>query len=171
MCNLETDRLCLRKTTADDWERYHALNSNADVLRYCFDVPTDKEIRKEFDIRIQPWNLSSEHWLNLTIFEKDKDDVIGMTGLRNANSAAEVGFLFLPQYQGLGYGTESLKALKEYAISLGIRELFARIVKGNDASIRLVEKCGFSFYAERENVVRINGIYHNGLIYKWRHEP
>lgn len=166
MCNLETDRLYLRKTTADDWEKYYSLNSNADVLRYCFDVPPDEEIRKEFDIRIQPWNLSSEHWLNLTIFEKEKGNFIGMTGLRNANSAAEVGFLFLPQYQGLGYGTESLKALKEYAILLGIRELFARIVKGNDASNRLVEKCGFSFYAERQHVVRINEIYQDGLIYK-----
>lgn len=170
MCNLETTKLTLRKTNANDWESYYELNSNAEVLRYCFDVPPIEEIRKEFETRIQPWDLSSKHWLSLTIFEKQSANFVGMIGLRQNGSGFEVGFLFLQAFQGMGYGTESLKVLKEHAISLGVKELIARIIKGNEFSVRLVRKLGFKLYAERQNVVRINGYEHDGLIYKWTEE-
>jgi phosphinothricin acetyltransferase len=48
-----------------------------------------------------------------------------------------------PDYQGLGIGNLILEHLVQAGEQLGYRAIVAQIVGGNDASIRIHEKCGF----------------------------
>jgi len=110
--------------------------------------------------------LESKHWLCLSILEKMNGKFVGISGFKLNQNVAEVGFLLLPIYQGLGYATESLLAVRNYAKRIGIKELSARITKGNSASVHVIEKCGFMYKAEHERAVCINQKMYNDLEFR-----
>ena len=68
-----------------------------------------------------------------------------MTGyIHRGEVCAEVGFLLTPGAQGKGYGTESLRAVCDYAFTTGgLRRLTACVTEGNQASRHVLEKVGF----------------------------
>ena len=118
-------------------------------MRYVSEeLPDDREIEGRFESRLAPWHKNARHWLCLTVFTLESNRAIGVTGfkLNDDNSLhAEVGYLFLPKYQGKGYGTESLHAVKNYARDVvGVKQLTATVAGDNLGSLRILEKCGFS---------------------------
>ncbi len=73
---------------------------------------------------------------------------IGHCGLhkRPALDDIDIGFAFLPQYAGSGYGYESASALVAYAQNtLGLTRLTGITKPTNNPSIRLLEKLGMHF--------------------------
>ena len=51
--------------------------------------------------------------------------------------------------QGRGYATESAGAMTEFAAdSFGLSALCGRVARGNDASVRVLEKSGYRFVAQ-----------------------
>lgn len=62
----------------------------------------------------------------------------------------EIGYGILKEYQGLGYGSEAVSALVDWAFKQSsVRQIEAETEENNIASIRVLEKCGF----------KRNGIY------------
>ncbi|RYY00928.1 MAG: N-acetyltransferase [Gammaproteobacteria bacterium] len=163
---IETKRLELHKISEHHRLWFFELLSNPALLRYVSDKPSQEEIELQFLSRLKPWSLESQHWLTLSVFEKISGNFVGINGFKHFNGCASVGFIFLPRYHGLGYATESLKSVCEFAHSLGIRELEASITKGNSASEKVVEKCGFVFSNELSGIVKIGSKSHNDLQYK-----
>lgn len=73
---------------------------------------------------------------------------------RDTLPGPDLGFAFLPQYEGFGYGVESAAAVMKYGRSkLGFLDVFAITTLDNDASGRLLEKVGFDF----QQVMEIDG--------------
>jgi ribosomal-protein-alanine N-acetyltransferase len=73
---------------------------------------------------------------------------IGSAGLAKRDYLAEVdlGFAFLPEYTGQGYAYEAAQAIVQYAKDhLHLAELVAFTTKDNKASIKLLEKLGFTY--------------------------
>lgn len=73
---------------------------------------------------------------------------VGMCGLikRETLLYTDIGFAFLPQYEGNGYGTESAAAMLTYAQqSLGLETIAAITLPNNMQCIRLLGKIGLSF--------------------------
>jgi len=167
LLGFETDRLCLKKTNESDREEFIRLLGSSTVSQYCFDTPSLQDIEIQFESRLQQWSINSQHWLSLSIYEKSSANFVGVTGFKKVQESGEVGFLLLPEYHGYGYGTESLKVVRDFAESLGIAELSARITKGNVASIGVVEKCGFNLVAEHQNAVCIKQKKYNDLEYRY----
>ena len=163
---IETERLELHKISEHHRIRFFEMLSDLELLRYISDVPSKEEIELQFQSRLMPWNLKSQHWLTLSVFEKVSGNFVGINGFKHQLGYASVGFIFLPNYQGFGYATESLNAVCELAQNLGIRELGANITKGNGASKKVVEKCGFIFSNELLSTVKIGGKVYNDLVYK-----
>lgn len=59
---------------------------------------------------------------------------------------ADVGFAFLPQYEGKGYGFEAANAVLEFGRDkLGFTRVLAITSQENDVSGKLLEKLGFHF--------------------------
>ena len=56
-----------------------------------------------------------------------------------------LGYYMKRQYQGKGYMTEALTALKNKLIEHGDTDLMLWIFPGNTASEKVAKKCGFSY--------------------------
>jgi len=73
---------------------------------------------------------------------------IGMCGLirRSDLEGPDIGFAFLPDYQGQGYGSEASQAtIAVVRDRLRLPELFAIVQPDNDGSIALLKKNGFLY--------------------------
>ena len=85
---------------------------------------------------------------NYTVIRKEDQVKLGNCGLydREGLEGIDIGFAFLPQYEGKGYAYEAAKELKEQAFSrFKLSELHAITDKENIGSQRLIEKLGLRF--------------------------
>jgi len=66
-----------------------------------------------------------------------------------AAKAVEIGYVISAGSTGNGYATELVRAMTDYVASrFGIQVLFGRVMHGNDASVRILEKNGYAFVTE-----------------------
>ena len=89
---------------------------------------------------------------------------IGLCGLfkRDSLNDPDIGFAFLPDYTGKGYGFESATAVMHYAREvLGLTRIVGITLPTNQYSIRLLEKLGLRF--ERRISIRADG--EEGLLF------
>lgn len=163
---LTTRRLRHRKLEESDSGDFIALVQLPVVCKFAFNQPSAAEAKQQFEARLPDWHANADHWLCFTIRDKHTNAFIGVTGLRHAPGAAEVGFILHPSYFGLGYGTESLQALTQYASTLGFSRLRANITEGNTASIRVVEKCGYTLVNVNKESIVLNGRSYNDFTYE-----
>lgn len=93
--------------------------------------------------------------------------IVNLADLDWPNGTAEVGVaLTAASHRGRGYAGEALGLLIDYAFAeLGLARLWARIIAGNQASIRLFSKLGFQYEgALRAHVLR-SGLRRDMRIY------
>jgi RimJ/RimL family protein N-acetyltransferase len=79
---------------------------------------------------------------------KDTGSPIGMCGFvrRDTLPGPDIGFAFLPEFEGRGFGFESADAVMAFGRdSLHFSRLFAITSKDNEVSGKLLEKLGFKF--------------------------
>lgn len=79
---------------------------------------------------------------------KEGNVPIGICGIvkRDALEHVDIGFAFLPQYEGKGYGFESASAVMQYAqTTLGIKVLTGICNSDNVNSISLLKKLGLRY--------------------------
>ena len=90
-----------------------------------------------------------ENGFGLCLVErKDDAKAIGMCGLlkREYLDTPDMGFAFLPEFNGNGYAYEIAIATVAYAKNkLKISTVSAITMANNEKSIKLLEKMGFSF--------------------------
>ncbi|HLC83766.1 MAG TPA: GNAT family N-acetyltransferase [Bacteroidia bacterium] len=79
---------------------------------------------------------------------KENNVPIGICGIvkRDFLEHVDIGFAFLPQYEGKGFGYESASAVMHYAqTTLGIKAIAGITNSNNKSSIALLEKLGLKF--------------------------
>ena len=149
MTALETERLALRRLTADDAPFLLELLNDPAFLRFI----GDRGVRTLDDARAYvergPAASYTQHGFGLyRVARRDDDTPVGICGLlkRDALEHADLGYAFLPAHRGLGYALESAAAVVAHARrDLGLGRLLAITSPDNDASIRVLEKLGFRF--------------------------
>ena len=79
---------------------------------------------------------------------RDRGDgsLVGSTGLyaMGEDACAMTGYVLAREVWGRGYATEALTAMLQIAAVMGLEELCAVCHAEHQASIRVLEKCGFS---------------------------
>lgn len=158
---IKTKDLILRHWKTSDAQRLYSLAKNPNIG----------------PVAGWPPHKSVEDSLNIikTVFTREecyavvlKDDVIGCAELLmhpNCNhwwgeGAAELGYWIGEAYQGRGYATQACRALIKRAFAqLNINEIYASYKMENLASKRVLEKLGFEFYAQLDNVDYLNRPY------------
>ena len=85
----------------------------------------------------------------------------GFKGPPDADGIVEIAYGIAPEHQGRGYATEAAEALVAYAFASGqVRVVRAHTLPDNDASKRVLEKCGFQFIGEVDDP-------EDGLVWRW----
>lgn len=136
--------LVIDTLTEQDWPVFLRLHTEPAVIEKCFDPKPQTELRARFATRLQGWQPDSNDWLTVAVRERSSGNIVGVTGFCFDGQTAEVGYLFLPEYYGRGFATESLSAIIDWAVQChGITRFQAVVTEGNVASERVLEKCGF----------------------------
>ncbi|MBK8848194.1 MAG: GNAT family N-acetyltransferase [Bacteroidetes bacterium] len=119
---------------SDGWLRFignRNINSLDDAKNYIYKVMA---------------NSQAAYWIVFVNME-----AIGLITLikRDYLSSPDIGFAFLPQYQQKGFAFETTNCVIDYLQrEKGVSKLSAICTIDNDASIKLLEKLGFSFLQE-----------------------
>jgi len=157
----------MRQITEQDWPLFLRLHTEISVIEKCFDQPSDDDIRAKFESRLPNWSVTSGAWLCLVITDVETNMAVGITGFDYDGRSAEVGYLLLPEYFGLGYATESLQGLIAWATRVHFITAFQGIVtEGNLASEKVLSKCGFKLNEVIPQAYNIGGVLYADRIYK-----
>lgn len=145
--HIETQRLILRTATPDDIEAiFVGWASDPTATRYMsWPRHTSRAETKAFlDHCEAQWAAVSVGPCLVAL--RDTGELIGGSGLAlTADPAvAEIGYILAPQHWGHGYATETVRALVDWARSLGLQRLHASIHPANTASVNVLRKCGFT---------------------------
>lgn len=146
---LQTERLRIRKFSADDALFMMELTNTADWLRNIGDRNTgSEELARQY---LENGNLKSyrEHGYGGYLVElKETREPIGMCGLfkRDVLDHPDIGFAFLPGHYGKGYGYEAASAVLRYAFEkLHLTKLLGITLPSNQPSVALLQKIGLKY--------------------------
>ena len=102
---------------------------------------------------------------------KSTEELIGDAGISEVEGKpgeTEVGYCIGQKHRGKGYATELLRAISGFVVSrFGISVIWGRVVSGNEASVKVLEKSGYQFV--RKEFGAEDDPYGNGmLVYQLR---
>jgi RimJ/RimL family protein N-acetyltransferase len=174
---LETERLVLRRFTADDADLLIELDSDPAVMRYLTGgEATAPEVVRERDL---PSVLAGyEKWGGrfglFAAQERDGGVFIGWFILRpepgGPLNEVELGYRLRQAAWGKGYATEGSRALLEKAFTeLAVRLVWAATMSVNEASWKVMEKLGMTLsdtLATPADMQMIEGSEHGGVRYE-----
>ncbi len=151
---LITERLILRKITLMDARDMFSYSRLDEVTRYLlWDAHPNEEYTQSYVAYLQERYAAGDFY-DFAVVLKETDAMIGTVGFTSfdlPNRSAEVGYVISPYHQGKGYATEALKRLIAFGFDdLGLSRISAVCMKGNTASLRVMEKCGL----KREGLLR-----------------
>ena len=125
--------------------------SDAEFLYQLMNCPSLLERLNEVPTTRQDWTDAISEWLK----DEDEEDYIvltgdtpmgwlGVNGLRGGNGIAYLKMAaFLPEYQGRGYGTCSIRVVLDNLKRKGIEQVFLYTDSDNAPAQACYRKCGF----------------------------
>lgn len=142
----ETQRLIVRDLKMSDLNSFHKMESNPKVLQYADgDVKSLIDNEKELKDLINKYEKIDNDFFIYAIENKKKNQFIGTVALiKDNNDNDEIGYRFLEEFWGMGFGLEVCEGLIIYAKKIGLKKLIGYVVDKNIASIKILEKVGFS---------------------------
>jgi ribosomal-protein-alanine N-acetyltransferase len=145
---LETDRLVLREFVTDDLHAFFGLVSDSEVTRYTGDgVTTLAEAKQGMEERLFR-DYQTYGYGRWAVVSKPTGQVIGFAGLKYLDDLHEtdLGYRFFKEHWGQGLATEIAKPILTYGFeSLRLDRIIGIADIANKASIRVLEKVGFTF--------------------------
>ncbi|WP_299213300.1 GNAT family N-acetyltransferase [uncultured Aquimarina sp.] len=145
----ETERLLLNPATIEDAAFYLELLNSPKWLQNIGDrnVKSIEDAERYITEKMTP-QLERLGYSNYTVIRKSDNAKLGCCGLhdREGIEGVDIGFAFLPKYEGKGYAYESALKIKEVGIAeFGIQKISAITIPENKSSQKLLEKLGFTF--------------------------
>lgn len=144
MTVIRTARLSLSELTGEESGFIFSLMNSPGWLKFIGDRGIRNLEDAENYIRNNTLRSYSENGFGMYLVKTIQGNTpIGMCGLvkRSFLEHADIGFAFLPEYNGYGYAFESALAVMDFArTSLGLKKILAIVDPANQASVRLLEK-------------------------------
>ncbi|MFZ6010635.1 MAG: GNAT family N-acetyltransferase [Bacteroidota bacterium] len=148
---LETQRLILRPTTADDSDRLFEMFTDAHIRKYLFDdvILSRDQVEEFLNISIKSFQAHSYGlWM---IIQRDSNIVVGFAGLWNFFEETQPQLLYalMPAYTRQGFASEASQAVIDYSFrKLGFDYLVASCDTPNISSHRVAEHIGMKKFKE-----------------------
>jgi len=146
---IHTDRLILRRWTADDFAPFAAMNADPRVMEYFPACLT----REESDVMAAGIEARFDE-LGFGLWAVEIPNVVrfaGFTGLAvprfesHFTPCVEMGWRLAAAYWGYGYATEAARASVAFGFEhVGLKEIVAFTVPANVRSRRVMEKIGMT---------------------------
>lgn len=138
---METERLILDRVRQADQEDYYFNISHDKRVLETF-ICRYAESLEDFDFSPYPTN---ERLFAIRL--KDTKQLIGIILYFDETAdACEIGYGIGSRYWNRGYATEAVKRFLEFLFrEKGFQTVFASFFTGNDASRRVMEKCGMTY--------------------------
>lgn len=145
----ETSRLMLRPVQESDAPFILRLFRSESWLEYIGErgVYTEKEARTYIREKMYP-QLKKVGYGNYVVTRKTDNTKLGTCGLfdREGLEGIDIGYAFLPEFEGQGYAIEAAERIKTAGIEIfKIENITAITAKENLRSQRLLEKLGLRF--------------------------
>lgn len=146
---METRRTIFLKPAATEYDEIFALESNEQSRAYLGGPVAKEKFPEKFRamLSVQPPEC---YWV---VRHKGTNAFIGLVCITNYHDRIhyDVSYQLHPAFWGEGYGTEIIRKVIEYGLSiLGLEELYAETQKKNLASVRVLEKVGMQFVSQIE---------------------
>jgi len=162
MRKITTQRLFIRHFAPEDWKDLYDYLSDEKVIQYePYDAFTLEQSKHESMKR-------SKNEAFLAVCLKDSNKVIGNIYFeKQAYDTWELGYVFNATYQGMGYATESARAVLDEAFhELGARRVVAMCNPDNEASWRLLERLHMRREGHLKKNIYFNKDEHNNPIWQ-----
>jgi [ribosomal protein S5]-alanine N-acetyltransferase len=152
---IETERLVLRPFAYEDMPDYKAFFTDPDVQRYLggIPIPMDAKSERQWVDNINGRCLKAKLVFTWCIELKETGRVIGRCDLGGfvLKSMADIAYYLSKDYWNKGFISEAVNAVICFGFErLGLHRIQATVMPENEASIRVLEKVGFS----REGLLR-----------------
>lgn len=167
--HLETQRLLLRKVTAEDSQDMFQYASNEEVAKYvtwdAHKTLKDTESFITFVLnqykahKVAPWAIE----------EKASGKFIGTIDYvwwKPEHNSAEIGYVISPDYWGKGITTEAAKAIIQFGFEhMDLVRIQARCLVENIGSQRVMEKAGMSYEGTHRKSMFLKGKHYDLKMY------
>ena len=163
----ETPRLRVRRFEAKDAERLFRIHQDEEVKKWIpnesyGDLSEAREAAEFFagcvNDNTLPYVVAAEL--------KETGALIGDVGINQVEGKpeeTEIGFVICREYRECGYATELVGAMTGFVVSvLHKSTVWGRVMKGNGASARVLEKNGYRFIHEESEAE--DDPYGNGML-------
>ena len=140
----ETNRLLVRKLDPEDLTGFHEMQSNPNVMKFVDKNPKSlKEHQLELENLISKYNENGNDFWIYAIDRKTDSIFIGTVAFVKDDKDDEIGYRFIEDFWGKGYGLEICNGILQYAKLIGKNKLIGYVVEENVASLKILEKVGF----------------------------
>ncbi len=147
---LKTDRLILIEiVTAYSNDIFHLFN-----VRRIIEYYPVMHLKKPEDANIVVSMLKKKYvegsMIRWGITMKCSDELIGIIGFNDIHPGhkASISYFLSPEYWGKGLMTEAMQAVLNYGFEiLELNRIDAQVMIGNEQSVKLLLRCGFSYEA------------------------
>ncbi|SDE67410.1 diamine N-acetyltransferase [Pricia antarctica] len=170
MLSLKGEHIRLRALETDDLDFLYELENNVTVWEISgTTTPYSRHVLKQY-LDNAHRDIYDVKQLRLCICDKN-DKGIGLIDLFDfdpKNHRAGIGIIVLEdKNRNKGVGTEAIRLMMDYAFStLALRQLFANVLVGNDASIHLFKKLGFQEVGIKKDWIFSNGRYKDEILFQ-----
>ena len=145
--NIQSQRLTLTELTLADAPMVLALLNQPDFIRNIADRQVRTVEQAEQYLLQGPLASYRQHGFGMWLVRRNEDkQAIGLCGLlqRDFLPVPDLGYAVFQAFSGQGYTSEAAAAVLGYAREqLGLTQLCAIVAPANQASIRVLHKCGF----------------------------
>ena len=166
---LETERLILRRVLPSDVKEMFELRSNPETMKYIPRPLLTNHEEALAHIQMMEDKIETNEGINWAITLKGDDKMLGVIGhyrIKPEHYRAEVGYMILPEYHGKGITTEAVQCVVAYGFNT--MQLHSRegvIDPENDASQRVLQKCGFVKEAHFKENEFYDGKFIDAVVY------
>lgn len=161
---LNSERIILRKFTQDDAEDVLEYGSDPETMKWLFWAGVS-------NIEGALEAINGYYSSNAGVFAielKNENKCIGCIDLRldTVNEKAGFGYVLNRKYWNKGYMTDALRMLLNLAFhTLDLNRVESTHFVGNEASGRVMEKCGMKKEGVFPQSVKVKGVFHDVVHY------
>lgn len=149
----ETRRLIVRNLVESDFEAFHEMQSDEEVMRYTTGRALDEsENRRQLRMCIDSYSKQGNDFWVWAVVRKDDGRLVGTCAVVPNESRPEIGYRLLRRCFGMGFGQEICDGLVEYCIhEQKLDEIIAFTDVRNVASTKILDRSPLRFIEETTN--------------------